>query len=302
MWPHRTSICRRGAINIELSGLLLSVFNPLLTILNALFGWFQDAADVMSAIVLLPFDLIKLVQIIQRITGAADTIDVALGEMTGPIAQNRAFDIAQPLLTGLLGAVLGTAKSNPGIGVGTSVGAIGFPDSGLVGAGLEIAMPVETAFGFLQSQILDAMRDAAAPLFGYVSVRLCPQTTTLLGMQQWPISVMIEVVGFGDAFGKQFVAQLQQKALNFVASGGDAILHWGLENDQVSSTVLNKTPSLLRPHAVQSGAEPDRRVSPGAGVYQVEPGRQPGQPVPGVRQRLHGADGLLTMRVGGRTP
>jgi hypothetical protein len=235
-----------GAINIELSGLLLSLINPLLTILNALFGWFQDAADVLSAIVLLPFDLITLVQIIQRITGASDTMDVALGEITGPIAQNRAFDIAQPMLTGLLAAVLGTATSNPGISVGTDVGAIGFPDSGLVGTGLEIAMPVETAFGFLQSQILDAMRDAAAPLFGYVSVRLCPQTTTLMGMQQWPLSVMIEVVGFGDAFGKQFIAQLQQKTLNFVASGGDAMLHWGLENDQVSSAVLNKTPALLR--------------------------------------------------------
>lgn len=236
-----------GDINITLSGLLLSVINPLLTILNVLFGWFQDAADVLSAIVLLPFDLVKLVQIIQRITGATDTMDVALGEITGPIAQNRAFDIAQPMLTGLLGAVLGTAKSNPGISVGTSVGAIGFPDSGLVGTGLEIAMPVETAFGFLQSHILDAMRDAAAPLFGYVSVRLCPQTTTLMGMQQWPTSVMIEVVGFGDAYGRTFVAQVQRDALNIVAAGGDAILHWGLENDQVTSTVLNKTPALTRP-------------------------------------------------------
>ncbi len=236
-----------GDINITLSGLLLSVINPLLTVLNALFGWFQDAADVLSAIVLLPFDLIKLVQIIQRITGATDTMDVALGEITGPIAQNRAFDLAQPMLTGLLAAVLGTSKSNPGISVGTSVGAIGFPDSGLVGTGLEIAMPVETAFGFLQSHILDAMRDAAAPLFGYVSVRLCPQTTTLMGMQQWPTSVMMEVVGFGDAFGKAFVAQVQRDALNVVSSGGDAILHWGLENDQVTGAILNKTPSLKRP-------------------------------------------------------
>ena len=238
-----------GNINIMLTGLLLSAINPLLTVLNALFGWFQDAADVLGSIVVLPFDLAKIIQIINRITGSSDTLDVALGEVTGPIANARAFDVAQPVLTGLLAAVLGTAKSNPGIAVGTSVGAIGFPDSGLLGTGLEIGMPVETAFGFLQTKILDRMQDAEAPLFGYVSVRLCPQTTSFLGMQQWPTSVMIEVVGFGDAFGKMFMRQLQADVLAFIGAGNDALLHWGLENDQMTAARLDQIPALQRPIA-----------------------------------------------------
>jgi hypothetical protein len=238
-----------GNINIMLTGLLLSAINPLLPVLNALFGWFQDAADVLGSIVLLPFDLAKIVEIINRITGANDTLDVALGELTGPIADANALDIAQPMLTGLLEAVLGTANSSLGISIGTSVGAIGFPDSGLLGAGLEIAMPVETAFGFMQTRILDKMQNPKAPLFGYISVRLCPQTTSLMGMQQWPTSVMIEVVGFGDSFGKAFMRQLQSDAVAFVAKGNDAMLHWGLENDQVTAGLLNQTPALLKPLA-----------------------------------------------------
>jgi hypothetical protein len=220
-----------------------------LPVLNALFGWFQDAADVLGSIVLLPFDLAKIVAIMNRITGANDTLDVALGELTGPIADANALDIAQPMLTGLLEAVLGTANSSLSISIGTSVGAIGFPDSGLLGAGLEIAMPVETAFGFMQTRILDKMQNPKAPLFGYISVRLCPQTTSLMGMQQWPTSVMIEVVAFGDSFGKAFMRQLQSDAVAFVAKGNDAILHWGLENDQVTAGLLNQTPALLKPLA-----------------------------------------------------
>jgi hypothetical protein len=142
-----------------------------------------------------------------------------------------------------------------GISIGTGVGAIGFPDSGLVGAGLEIALPVETAFGFLQTQVLDKMQPNM-PFFGYVSVRLCPQTSTLMGMQQWPTSVMIEVVAFGDPWGIQYCSQLQAAALAYIAQGNDAMLHWGLENDQMTSMHLARIPALQQASVSQSGRQP----------------------------------------------
>ena len=40
------------------------------------------------------------------------------------------------------------------------------------------------AFTFLQKEILDKV-DAAGPFFGYVSIRVCRQTNTLMGMQQF---------------------------------------------------------------------------------------------------------------------
>lgn len=237
-----------AAISFTLEGLLLGVTNPLLNILKSLFGLLgTDVADVLESLILLPFDLAGLVAIITKIANASDTLDVALGEITGPIAAAGAIDIAQPALTGFLASLLGTATSNPGLSTGTSVGAIGFPDSGLVGAGIEIALPAEAAFGFLQVNILDQLDAAAQPFFGYVSVRMCPQTSTLLGMQQWPTSVMIEAVAFGDDFGKSFISQLQQKALAFIANGNDAMLHWGLENDQMTSVHLGAIPALQRP-------------------------------------------------------
>jgi hypothetical protein len=238
-----------GNINIMLGNLLLGAVNPLLGVLSALFGVFADAADVLEALVLLPFDLARLIAIIVDIGNSSDQLDVALGDLTGPIADARALDIAQPLLTGILAAVLGTSKNKLSLSTGTSVGAIGFPDSGLVGAAVEIALPVDTAFGFLQSQVLDPMAQPARPLFGYVSVRLCPRTTTLMGMQQWPESVMIEVVAFGDDFGKAFISQLQKATLAFIAAGNDAMLHWGLENDQLAGAALGTIPALQRPTA-----------------------------------------------------
>jgi hypothetical protein len=242
-----------GNINIMLGNLLLGAVNPLLGVLSAVFGVVADAADVLEALVLLPFDLAKLIAIIVDIGNSSDQLDVALGDLTGPIADARALDIAQPLLTGILAAVLGTSKNALSLSTGTSVGAIGFPDSGLVGAAIEIALPVDKAFGFLQSQVLDPMARPAKPLFGYVSVRLCPQTTTLMGMQQWPQSVMIEVVAFGDDFGKAFVSQLQKSTLAFIAAGNDAMLHWGLENDQLAAAALGTIPALQRPTASNAG-------------------------------------------------
>jgi hypothetical protein len=140
------------------------------------------------------------------------------------------------------------------------VGAVGFPNGGVLGAGIEIALPLETAFSFLQNQVLDKM-EQNKPFFGYVSVRLCPQTATLLGMQQWkPISMMIEVVSFGDDWGKQFISQLQSAALAYMGAGNDAMLHFGLENDQMTSKHLNSIPALRQASVVHGTQRPISKV------------------------------------------
>jgi hypothetical protein len=210
----------------------------------------------LEQLVLGGLDLTQLGQIIKTVVNSTDTLDIALDQLTTPLLNAGAMDLAQPFLTGLLASVLGTANpAKVGISIGTGVGAIGFPDSGLVGAGLEIALPVETAFGFLQTQVLDKMQPNM-PFFGYVSVRLCPQTSTLMGMQQWPTSVMIEVVAFGDPWGIQYCSQLQAAALAYIAQGNDAMLHWGLENDQMTSMHLARIPALQQASVSQSGRQP----------------------------------------------
>ena len=188
-----------------------------------------------------------LINIVTRIANASDQIDVALDELTRPLAAAHANDLAQPLLSGILAAILGTSMVNPGISIGTSVGRVGFPDQGLVGAGLEVAMSEKDAFPFIQTEILDRM-DPLIPFFGYVSVRVCPKTNALLGMPQWDKSVMIEVVSFGDSWGRNFMAGLQTRIVTKIRSGSlDAMLHWGLENEQLGESHLMSIPAMRKP-------------------------------------------------------
>ena len=75
-------------------------------------------------------------------------------------------------------------------GLAYKVAAIGWLDTG-----------VPDAFTFPQTVLSDDVIAktmlAQKPLVGYISIRVCPQTTTLLGMQQYSRhSVMIEVVGY----------------------------------------------------------------------------------------------------------
>jgi hypothetical protein len=185
-----------------------------------------------------------LIAMVARLMSAADTLDVALDELTGPMTRAGATDLAQPLLTGILAATLRTAKSNPGISIGNSVGSVGFPASGIVGSGLEVAMPASAAFPFIQTEILDRMLPQL-PFYGYVSIRVCPKTKALLGMPQWNPSVMIEVVSFGDNWGRTFMATLQTRIVAAILSGRlDAMLHWGLENEQLTGAHLRRVPAM----------------------------------------------------------
>ncbi len=226
-------------------GLFNQLINPAGPILNTIIqSLIPGPAGLVLGQILLSANPFRLFNMISRIAHAADQLDVALDELTRPLANSQNTDLAQPLITGVLAASLGTAKTNPGITIQTSVGAGGFPKDGIVGAGLEVAMPEAMAMNFIQNEILDRML-SQNPFFGYVSVRICPKTRALLGMPQWDKSVMIEVVSFGDVWGRTFVTTLQTRIVAAILAGTlDATLHWGLENDQLGSLHLARIPAF----------------------------------------------------------
>ena len=226
-------------------GIINQFLNPLAPIINSTVqAILPGVPGAILGQLLASANPVPLVNMAAAIMNAADTIDVALDQLTGPLTQAQALDLAQPLLTGILAATLGTSKTNPGVSIGTSVGSVGFPDSGIVGAGLEVAMPEGAAFHFIETEILDRM-SAQLPFYGYVSVRICPKTKALLGMPQWDKSVMIEVVAFGDIWGRLFMTILQTRIVSLILQGSlDATLHWGLENNQLAGLHLAKIPAL----------------------------------------------------------
>ena len=64
-----------------------------------------------------------------------------------------------------------------------------------------------------------------------------------MGMQQFsPHSVMIEVVGYRSPEANAVMDAIQQKALNPDLRSLDLMLHWGLENDQLTGADLERMP------------------------------------------------------------
>jgi hypothetical protein len=192
--------------------------------------------------------------LINRIARAADTIDVGLDVLLTPLNTRvpGAYEVHQALLTGILSGLLNTANCDKRSDVtGVSVGNLGFPASGIMGVAIEIALSPSDAFGFIQTEILDLMPNRN--FYGYISVRLASKTQTLLGMQQFaddvnPCSVMVEMVGFADQYAREFIQRLQKRTLQLVKSGEiDAMLHWGLENDQLDASHLAATKVLQAP-------------------------------------------------------
>lgn len=162
----------------------------------------------------------------------------------------RGLQFFGDLLSGFFHVLQGTL---PGInsdstGIAYKIGAIGWPDTGVPGRGLEIALDQTNAFTFLQTVLFDdiiatTMLNQVKPLVGYISIRVCPPTTTLLGMQQYsPHSVMIEVVGYRSPEANAVMDLIQQRALAFTGPGPRPILHWGLENGQMDAAHLALTP------------------------------------------------------------
>jgi hypothetical protein len=188
-----------------------------------------------------------------RLGRATDLVDVGLDTYLTPMIGNPdGPEVAQNFLSGMLAGMLGTANTaKRSDKIGVSVGALGFPASGIMGTALEIALAPADAFGFLMTEILDKI-DTARPFFGYVSIRITTPTKTLMGMQQFgdpinPHSVMIEIVAFASPNSLQFMQDLQVRTLDRISKGLDAMLHWGLENDRANGGHLRATMALRRP-------------------------------------------------------
>ncbi|MGO9488147.1 MAG: hypothetical protein ACLQBB_03855 [Solirubrobacteraceae bacterium] len=182
---------------------------------------------------------------------AASSARDVLNAITEAGDPDRGQQFLGDALTGFFHALEGTAPglNSDATAVAYQVGAIGWPDGGLPGRGVEIALDPTNAFTFLQTVLFDdilanTMKAGNNPLLGYVSVRVCPTTETLLGMQQYaPNSVMIEVVAYRSPQGNTVMDLVQEKTLKWApAAGPRPLLHWGLENDKVTNTFLAGTP------------------------------------------------------------
>ena len=173
-----------------------------------------------------------------------------------PSDTERGLAFFGDLLSGFFHAMEGTlpgidnneGKNADFTAISYKLGAIGWPDSGVPGRGLEIALDPTNAFTFLQTVLFDdilvnSIEKQNNPLIGYISVRVCPPTTTLMGMQQYsPQSVTIEVVAYRSPEANFVMDRIQQSALTFSGPGPKPMLHWGLENDMVTASFLATTP------------------------------------------------------------
>jgi hypothetical protein len=196
------------------------------------------------------------------LASAVATINVQAVANTANVSDHpdRGQQFLGDLLTGLLNTLQATNRTflngnSNATDVSYKVGAVGWPSSGVPGRGLEIALPRETAFTFLQTVLFDdvltnTMVKGNKPLIGYISIRVTPQTKTLMGMQQFsPHSVMVEVVAYRSPEANVVMDDIQQKALNPDLRRLDLMLHWGLENDQLTGADLARMPvnQPLRP-------------------------------------------------------
>lgn len=181
---------------------------------------------------------------------AAASVQAVTNVINAPSHPDRGHEFLADVLTGFFHALEGTAvqRNSDRTAVSYKVGAIGWPDGGLPGRGLEVAMDAATAFSFLQTQLFDQVLDGFMtpenkPLFGYISVRICPRTRTLMGMQQFGrLSAMIEVVAFRSPEANEVMNLIQRKAIAWAPGGVRSMLHWGLENSQITASDLAGTP------------------------------------------------------------
>ena len=155
----------------------------------------------------IPNDIPQLGRLMTFILDRPPLLATVLSTVNGQFVLNelhrtessRKREFLGDILTGLLNTLMGTVVEDTSdlTGMSYKVGAIGWTDEGLPGKGFEIALPPALAFSFLQSAVLDRLElPSSAPLIGYISIRVCPQTQTLMGMQQFgDFTVMIEPVG-----------------------------------------------------------------------------------------------------------
>jgi hypothetical protein len=214
----------------------------------------HDIGDVNSGTGLLGF----VTQFPDLLTAALATVTVqAVANADGPNPAYNSPNFLGSLLTGVLNAVQGTIDSDLSdhTDIGSKSGSVGW-GGGMPGRGLEIAIDPEKAFTFLQKVLIEDVMNGIMigqnkPLLGYISVRICQSTKTLMGMQQFtPLTAMIEVVGYRSPEANAVIDEIQRRVIALNANTGlRAMLHWGLENDQLTQKDLTFMPvsDLLRP-------------------------------------------------------
>ena len=231
-------------------------------LLGRVFDFLNWATDVPSANVSDDInDIQQAIRLAQFITSFPDILVAAAATLSAQAVANganepgktdRGQQFLADALSGFLHAVQGTTNGAKGdtTAVSYKIWGFGWPANGFPGRGLEIALPQETAFSFLQTVLFDdvltnTIQKANKPLIGYISVRVCPPTKTLMGMQQFsPFSIMTEVVGYRSPEANVVMDLIQAKTL----ANKTAMLHWGLENDQMTSANLVTMP-VSRPLA-----------------------------------------------------
>ncbi|MEO0373148.1 MAG: hypothetical protein AAF329_00705, partial [Cyanobacteria bacterium P01_A01_bin.17] len=209
----------------------------------------------------------QAVRLSRYVTSSPDLLVKAVATASVQTVGNTVFSSGEPdrghqflgdILTALLDVLSGTTEFEKSdiTGVAYKVGAIGWPNNGVPGRAIEVSLPPEQAFSLIQNLLLDdlfekVMKDQNKPLIGYISIRVCPPTTTLMGMQQFsPYSVMVEIVAYRSPEANEFMDKFQQRILTMIREGKlTAMLHWGLENDQMTASDLQAMPinRLLRP-------------------------------------------------------
>jgi hypothetical protein len=231
--------------------------------LGRVFDFLSWATDVPDNPDDLDNDVKQALRLLNFIAGLGDVFGGTLAALSVQAVANVANIAAHPnrdrgqqfladLVSGLFHALHGTG---PGQNSDTTAlpykfGAIGWPERGTPGRALEIALDPTNAFTFLQTVLFDdvlptLMSDGGPPLkplLGYIAIRVCQPTKTLMGMQQYsPHSVMIEVAGYRSPEANEVMDLIQAKALEF-SFVPRPLLHWGLENGSVTGTYLSGTP------------------------------------------------------------
>jgi hypothetical protein len=191
---------------------------------------------------------------------AAVTMQAIMNKLNATGHHDRGQEFLADMLTGFVHALESTgqgqnAGGSPALGMNSDstgvsyeVGAIGWPAGGLPGRGLEIALGAEDAFSFLQTVLFDdvLVNDMAGlnqPLVGYISIRVCPATQTLMGMQQFGRQpIMIEVVSYRSPQSGLLMDTIQRRAMAWPGGPAKPLLHWGLENDRLTAAYLASTP------------------------------------------------------------
>lgn len=220
-------------------------------------GWATDVPGLNVSDDLNDFN--QAMRLASFITSYPDVLAATVATMNVQAVANTANEPGKPdrgqqflgdLLTGFLSAFQGTADGKNGdtTDVSHKIWGFGWPTNGVPGRGIEIALPQEKAFSWLQTVLFDdiltnTMVNGNKPLIGYISIRVCPPTNTLMGMQQFsPYSLMIEVVAYRSLEANVVMDLIQQKVIDRTVPSLDMMLHWGLENDQLTGADLLKMP------------------------------------------------------------